>query len=140
MGFWAALTCLSIVSWMATKRKIEKNTKIFMPIRYSQSHIHDLVSPLLPPPMPVKKNVMSQSAKHESTTNIKVIIMDSSAYWIKDNTFYVADMLEDGTVDKETTRTVDTITMDRVQLDKMLFIMDRLREGFYDDSGGSGNQ
>jgi hypothetical protein len=29
--------------------------------------------------------------------------------------------------------------MDRVQLDKMLFIMDQLRDGKKDDSGSSGN-
>jgi hypothetical protein len=29
--------------------------------------------------------------------------------------------------------------MDKVQLDKMLFIMDRLRDGKNDDSGSTGN-
>ncbi len=64
--------------------------------------------------------------------------MDDQAYWIKDNTFYTADMVQ-GTVDKETTRIVDTMTMNKVQLDKMIFIIDRLREEAFDDRWGSGN-
>jgi hypothetical protein len=111
-----------------------------MPIRYSQSHVHNLVAPLLPPASAYRKKIISQSTKHENNTSIKVIMMDDSAYWIKDNTFYCAKIDESGTVDKETTSVVDTMTMDKVQLDKMLFIMDKLREGLYDDSGGSGNQ
>jgi len=62
--------------------------------------------------------------------------MDNNAYWIKDNVFYMADMSSDGMVDKDTTRIVDTMAMNKVQLDKMMFIIDRLREDTY-DSGGS---
>ena len=40
-------------------------------------------------------------------------------------------------MDKESAEKVDTIHMDKVQLDKMLFIMDKLREGIDDDSRGS---
>ena len=63
--------------------------------------------------------------------------MDNQAYWIKDNVFYTANMIGDN-VDKDTTRTVDTMAMNRVQLDKMMFIIDRLREEALDDSGSSG--
>ena len=64
--------------------------------------------------------------------------MDNQAYWIKDNVFYTADMAMNGNVDKDTTRTVDTMTMNKVQLDKMMFIIDRLREEAFDDRGGTG--
>ena len=65
--------------------------------------------------------------------------MDSKAYWIKDNVFYSADMAPDGTVDKDTTQKVDTFSLNKVQLDKMVFIVDRLTEGLDDDSRYSGN-
>jgi hypothetical protein len=65
--------------------------------------------------------------------------MDNQAYWIKDNLFYTADMSIDGNVNKDTTRIVDTMTMNSVQLDKMMFIIDRLREEAFYDRGGSGN-
>ena len=82
--------------------------------------------------------VKSQSQIQHDKTNIKVIIVDNSAYWIKDNIFYRAPLINQ-LIDKESAEQVDTIHMDRVQLDKMLFIMDRLREGINDDSRGSGN-
>ncbi len=45
----------------------------------------------------------------------------------------------DGTVDKDSTTRVDTDSMSKVQLDKMLFIVDKLREGTFDDSGSAGD-
>lgn len=107
-------------------------------IRYSQTHIYELIKPLINTKEANKILKNSQSQKYNEKINIKVIIMDDVAYWIKDNIFYMANMI-DGYVDKDTTRTVDTMAMDKVQLDKMLFIMDRLREGKSDDSSGTGN-
>jgi hypothetical protein len=86
-----------------------------------------------------KLNTRTQSKVHYDKTNIKVIIFDSQAYWIKDNIFYRAPIVNE-IIDKDSAEQVDTIHMDRVQLDKMLFIMDKLREGINDDSRGSGNQ
>jgi hypothetical protein len=81
----------------------------------------------------------TQSKLHYDKTNIKVIIFDNDAYWIKDNIFYKAPLVNE-LIDKEAAEQVDTIHMDKVQLDKMLFIMDKLREGINDDSRGSGNE
>ena len=78
----------------------------------------------------------SQSKMHHAKSNIKVIIFDNDAYWIKDNIFYKAPLVNQ-LIDKESAEQVDTIHMDKVQLDKMLFIMDKLREGIDDDSRGS---
>ena len=65
--------------------------------------------------------------------------MDDQAYWIKDNIFYKAPLVGQS-IDKDLAEEVDTISMDKVQLDKMLFIMDKLREGINDDSRGSGDK
>jgi hypothetical protein len=78
----------------------------------------------------------TQSKMHYDKTNVKVIILDNQAYWIKDNIFYRAP-IDGQSIDKESAEQVDTIHMDKVQLDKMLFIMDKLREGINDDSRGS---
>lgn len=86
-----------------------------------------------------KLNVKSQSKVHHNKNNIRVIIVENSAYWIKDNIFYKAPLVDE-LIDKESAEKVDTINMDKVQLDKMLFIMDKLREGINDDSRGSGNK
>jgi hypothetical protein len=107
--------------------------------RYSQSHIHMLILPLLPEIRKYKKKMITQSSKHEERTNVKVVIMDNKAYFIKNGTFYCADM--HGTeIDGANAVSVDTMGMDKVQLDKMLFIMDQLRDGKKNDSGDSGNQ
>ncbi len=119
------------------KHNILQESKI-KPIRYSQSHIHSLIFPLLPKGTKIKKIKKTQSKIHEAKNNIRVIIMDNNAYWIKDNAFYMADMSIDGTVNKDSTRRVDTDGMNKVQLDKMLFIIDKLREGTLDDSGSAG--
>ena len=81
----------------------------------------------------------SQSRMHYDKTNIKVIILDNNAYWIKDNIFYKAPLINE-LIDKDSAEQVDTIHMDKVQLDKMLFIMDKLREGMPDDSRSAGDQ
>jgi hypothetical protein len=82
---------------------------------------------------PRRMKVRTQSKLHYDKTNIKVIIFDNDAYWIKDNIFYKAPLVNE-LIDKEAAEQVDTMGMDKVQLDKMLFIMDKLREGFEDDS------
>ena len=48
--------------------------------------------------------------------------------------------IDNNGVDPTTTKVVDTIGMDSVELDKMLFIMDKLREGLDNDSGSTGNK
>ncbi len=128
-----SLSTFIILGLMSKKMLKGKNNKISL--SYRQSHIFDIVKPLLPP---VKKpEVKTQSKAYEDKINVKVIIMYNQAFWIKDNVFYMADMKE-GYVDKETTRRVDTMGMDKVELDKMLFIMDQLRDGKINDSGSSG--
>ena len=88
---------------------------------------------------PRRLNVKSQSNNHYDKTNTKVILFENNAYWIKHNIFYKAPIVEE-LIDKDAAEQVDTISMDKVQLDKMLFIMDKLREGIDDDSRGSGNK
>lgn len=112
---------------------VKRKTSIYI---YKQSNIHHLISPFIQSHMLLQQRKETQSKKHFDKTNIKVIIVDNDAFWIKDNVFYTAKMDEQG-VDKETTSVVDTMNMDKVQLDKMLFIIDQLRDGNRNDSGNS---
>ena len=81
----------------------------------------------------------TQSKNHYDKTNVKVIIVDNNAYWNKDNIFYKAPLV-DQLIDKDSAEQVDTISMDKVQLEQMLFIMDKLREGIDNDSRSSGDE
>lgn len=80
----------------------------------------------------------TQSRKHQEKTTTNVIVVDNEAYWIKNNIFYKAPLVNER-IDKDSAEQVDTTNMDKVQLDKMLFIVDKLTEGTSDDSRGSGN-
>lgn len=95
---------------------------------YRQSHIHEVVKPLLPPAVYIRKPASRQSRNHEAKTNVRVIMVENKAYWVKDNLFYVADM-ENGIINADSTRPLDIMSMDKVQLDKILFIIDRLKDG-----------
>lgn len=136
IGFLSAVGFFYFVSFLQRKYNIFYDISL-RPLKPSQSHTHNLIHLSSEP---IKDNVKkTQSKMHDAKTNIKVIIMDNQAYWIKDNLFYTADMSIDGNVNKDTTRIVDTMTMNSVQLDKMMFIIDRLREEAFYDRGGSGN-
>ncbi len=133
-------SAITMIAMFITTRLIssQKNTIEASPFRYSQSHIHEVVSPLLPDLTNYKKDIVRQSTKQEERTNIKVVIFDNKAYFVKDGTFYCAEM--NGTeIDGANATLVDTMGMDKVQLDKMLFIIDQLNDGKKNDSGDSRN-
>lgn len=138
IGFIFAVSLIYIVATLQQKYNIfaEFVAKEFMPSQ-SKNHQIKFLFNIYDSRKSVKKiEKKSQSKIHEEKTNIKVIIMDEQAYWIKDNIFYTANM-SGNNVDKDTTRRVDTMTMNKVQLDKMIFIIDCLREEASDDSGGT---
>jgi hypothetical protein len=109
--------------------KRNKRESFFL-IRYSQSHIHRILSPLLPQVDQISKisNKNNQSSKHLKNTNVRVLIVEGKAYWTKNNVFYVSSIV-DGDIDKDNAQVVDTMGMNKVELDKMLFIIDQLRKG-----------
>lgn len=116
------------------EEKIMSHVNIY---RYNQSKIHHLVSPFLKN-INIRTPKNTQSKKHFDKTNLRVIVLDGQAFWIKDNVFYTAEVTEDK-INQDTTTIVDTMGMDKVQLDKMLFIIDQLRDGKKHDSGSTGN-
>jgi hypothetical protein len=128
-----------IVASRLLYRKIE-DTKL-KTISYSQSYIYDMISPLLPSESLLRPflPIATQSKKHQSKINIRVVFLEGKAYWIKDNQFYVAKA-ENGVVLDDTTSQVDIMGMDKVELDKMIFIVDRLTEGTDNDRRNSGDQ
>jgi hypothetical protein len=135
LGSAITMLAMFITTRLVLPRTLKNKTNNF---RYSQSHIHTLVMPLLPDLKVYKKKTITQSSKHDEKINIKVVIFDKKAYFVKDGSFYCADVNGDA-IDKYSATVVDTMGMDKVQLDKMLFIMDQLRDGKKNDSGDSRN-
>lgn len=108
-------------------------------IKYSQSHVHEIIKQYIPNSFfgPMRKNAQSQN--HRRDQYVRVVFVENSAYWIKDNALFMADM-QDGIVDEETTRKVDTMGMNKVELEKVIHIVEALTEGHKNDRGYTGNQ
>ena len=80
------------------------------------------------------KPKMTQSMAFVKSNQVRIIFIDEQAYWIENSRLVVADA-QDGVVKKETKKEVDTFTMDKVQLDKTIFIVEKLKEGLPDEGG-----
>jgi len=106
-------------------------------VNQSQTYIHNLIGPYMLDNEELRKPIVSQTTKHLDKMFVRVVITDDKAYWIQDNIFYVADSV-DGDVDKSTAQEVDTMAMDKVQLNKIMIVVEKLREGAYDDSWDAG--
>jgi hypothetical protein len=132
---------LTILTLIFASKVFSKKTEEYKvsPIAYTQSYAHDLISPLMPPGglTGAYKPLVSQAQSHQDKTNVRVIFVDNKAYWISNNQFLVADA-ENGMVVNDTATRVDTMAMDSVELDKMVFIVDKLTEGKQNDSRDSG--
>ena len=136
LGFLVAV--VMVISLRFLMPKIVKSDLVTK-IKYSQSHIHDIIRYSLPDEvfLPIKKS--RQSSSHEKKASLKVVFLDKEAYWIKENKLFVADH-EAGIVKEGTARGVDTMGMNKVQLEKVIYIVDILNEGTEDDRGYTGNK
>lgn len=105
-------------------------------IRYSQSHIYSLVGEIMYNQEFGSAETDSQSSRYYNNAYTRIVVAENKAYWIKDNVFFVADMIGNE-VNQETARQVDTMAMDDVELKKMIFIVEALTGGD-NDSRSSG--
>ena len=117
---------------------VKRNKKFFAKVVYSQSDIHQIVRHFLPKDLFEMPKPVSQARKHVSKNTVRVLIIEDQAYWVHDNMFYIADTTE-GLVNADTVRPVDTHNMSKRDIDKMLFILDSLKNGNSDDSSGAWN-
>jgi hypothetical protein len=107
-------------------------------IVYRQSYVYELTAPFL---QHYPKNISmpnTQSFEYEAKNKLRVFIAEDKAYWIKNNAFYESSVV-DGMIDESTTKVVDTMGMNKVELDKMIFIVQQLTEGMTNDGGSTGN-
>ena len=139
MEYVLAVGLTLALSWSIIELSRYKALKNFSNVKYRQSDIHQTIINLIPQKLNSKKEIESQSVKHAANTMIKIIVIDSKAYWIKDNIFYSAET-RSGDIVEHTTEPVDVSTMSKKDIDKMLFILDNLRKGKDDDSGSTGNE
>ena len=128
------LTFSVIIIVMNRKRK-----KSFNKILYRQSDMHNILKDFFFKDIFDDKVVTSQSKIWKEKQTTKVVIIDQKAYWVSNNMFYVGDAV-DGKVRPETGKPLDTTKMSKKEIDKMLFILDNLKNGTINDSGSAGDQ
>ncbi len=124
----------SIIIVMNKKRK-----KSFSKILYRQSDMHNILKDFFFKDIFDDKVITSQSKIWKEKQTTRVVIIDHKAYWVSNNMFYVGDTV-DGKVRPETGKPLDTTKMSKREVDKMLFILDNLKNGKINDSGSAGNQ
>jgi hypothetical protein len=139
MEYFLAIGLTLLAAWSIIRLNGYKVSKTLTNIKYRQSDIHESIRTLIPKKLNNKEKIESQSEKLAANTMIKIIVIDSKAYWVKDNVFYSADT-DNGDIVSPTAEPVDISTMSKKDIDKMLFILDNLRKGIQNDSGSSGNE
>lgn len=124
------LAILFFIRWASGNKKLYS-------VQYSQSYVYSLVRPLMSAEHS-KVQVESQATKHYDEKYTKILIIKNKAYWIDDNSFYVADLDSDGNVDSNSAKLVDTMAMNKVQLNEAMLIVEELTRGKGYDSRDPG--
>lgn len=134
--FAGSIVTLITMYIVANLVKSPKNNFRSVKTRFNQSRQYELVKDFVP--RHTKPKASTQSLKHNQSQYTRIVFIGDDAYWIENNSVYTA-RFQDGMVDYENKITVDMSTIDKVELDKMIFIVERLTEGLSNDSGNSGN-
>ena len=132
---------LTLLSYWSIIKISNKRRMIFLnKNKYRQSSIFEMVKDVVPKQRFDKPKVITQSQRHIQKNMLRVVIADGSAYWILNNVFYTANAIN-GRVDEETIKPLDIENMPTKELDKMLSILDDLKQGVGpNDSSGTGNK
>ena len=132
---------LTLLSYWSIIKISNKRRMIFLnKNKYRQSSIFEMIKDVVPKQRFDKPKVITQSQKHKQKNMLRVVIEEGSAYWILNNVFYTANAIN-GRVDEETIKPLDIENMPVKELDKMLSILDDLKQGVGpNDSSGTGNK
>lgn len=137
LGSVVTLATLLVIGYLLRRYSLKKDE---YEITYSQSYVHSVMAPLTAfmslGEQPVQTE--TQSLKHYDSMFTQVVITKNQAYWIKDNTFLVAPINDDGEIDREAAVAVDTMSMSKVQLEEISLIVEELTRGKGYDSGSAG--
>ena len=126
--------------WSIIKVSNKKRIAFLKKIKYRQSDIYEITKDVISKQRFDKPKFITQSQKHVQKNMLRVVIEKDKAYWILGNVFYTADAIN-GRVDENTAKPLDVENMSKKELDKMLSILDDLKQGVGpNDSGSTGNK
>jgi hypothetical protein len=103
---------------------------------YKQSDMHNMLKYFFEQKTQLNNIKQSQSKKFKNDKEIKAIIIKGKAYWVKDNIFYTAET-NNNDIMLETAKPINTDNMSEIEINKMLFILDSLKNGGYGNDSGS---
>lgn len=139
----------SFIIYVAVKiNKVLTKGKPSSGIRHRQSTLHNAVRLILPTNEDIIKNIImkrerspqtKQSNQKYNPERIKVVVVDSKAYWIQDNTFYETTIDDSGEINQLLAKPVDTTKMDTEEIDKLMKIVDDLRSVENNDGSDTGD-
>lgn len=135
LGFLVTVITLYVFS-----RVYKRNSDARQPIkiRSGQSQKFEITKySYFPLYQPVRSR-QAQSYKYQDRTMTKVLVLENKAYWIQPNGLHTANVIN-GVLDQESTKIVDTMAMDDVELKQIIYVIDQLSEGKPDDTGNSRN-
>jgi len=129
-----------LIFWSIIKVSNKKRITFLKKIKYRQSDMHEIIKNVIPKQKFDKPRSITQSQKHIQKNMLRVVIEKDKAYWILDNVFYTADAIN-GRVNENTAKPLNVENMSKKELDKMLSILDDLKQGVGpNDSGSAGNK
>lgn len=129
-----------VVSWAILVIIKKKNNKKYSSLSYRQSDMHEILKYFFSLNAKEKAKPLSQFQKRLEESMLKVLVVGNEAYWVSGNVFYVAEAF-DNQVDPETAKPVNVENMSRLDMEKMLFILDSLKDGeIENDRSSSGNE
>jgi hypothetical protein len=96
---------------------------------YSSKWMSDEEAPLL----------KTQATDFHDRQAIRILIVETKAYWIDRHILYTADVVN-GDMDQNTAKPIDTMVLDKVQLDKIMFVVDKLTERYNGEDSDPGKQ
>jgi hypothetical protein len=129
---------ITLISFFIFSKMTKKLVTQKMPIpTFTQSRKVELIKNYLINLTNLKPEEKTQSREHAKKNSTKAFFWLDNVYWIE-NGFLVTAKLKNDKIDETTKKKVDTHSLDKVELDKITFIVDKLTEGNKDDSGNSG--
>lgn len=136
VGSFSTLIIVLVCFKLFKSSKFEIDSRAIM---FTQSKSHQILKPILPSNnfLQNMKPLKTQSKRYFDKNYIRFLFLDNKAYWIKDSIFYSADIVDEKIVE-DSILPVDIMGMDRVELNKMSFIVEQLTEGIIDDRSNPG--
>lgn len=135
---YIVVVLLTITTSFAILKIVTKNEKHFLKkISYRQSDVHNITKHFYTKTNLIKHKETQITKRMEKDT-VKLVLAEDRAYWVADNVFYTADIVNDYP-DMSTAKPIDTSNLSRQDIDKMLFILDNLGRGDKNERGSSGN-